>query len=102
VNRALVARFCVLGSGLLRGHNPTIARFRAEVSGPELRKFGLRVEPFWIVERLVWVSPPERGDLIRPHRARRLAECPHRRQARTVRDSADPAVRHVDLVDRHR
>jgi hypothetical protein len=41
-NRALVARFCVSGSELVRRHIPTIARFRAEVSGPEFPQFGPR------------------------------------------------------------
>jgi hypothetical protein len=36
-----MARFCVLGSDLVRGHEPTIARFRAEVSGGELAKSGV-------------------------------------------------------------
>src|SRR4051812_9497462 len=38
----LVARFCVLGSELLRAHKPTIARFREEVSGLEFPQFGPR------------------------------------------------------------
>ena len=33
MNRAPVARFCVLESELFRAHVPTIARFLAEVSG---------------------------------------------------------------------
>ena len=52
VNRALTARFCVLGSGLVRGHIPTIARFLAEVSSREFRQFGTNSLQFPVVRRL--------------------------------------------------
>jgi hypothetical protein len=51
-NRAVVARFCVSGSELLRRHIPTIARFRAEVSSLELPESGLRGELISNVKQL--------------------------------------------------
>jgi hypothetical protein len=57
-----VARFCVLGSGLLRGNNPTIARFRAEVSSSELQQFGASNLQFAVVKRFARVSAEHRGD----------------------------------------
>lgn len=56
VNRALVARFCVLGSELLRADRPTFAPFRAEVSGRECGEFGAKSLQFTLVERLAWIS----------------------------------------------
>ena len=74
LNRAQWARFCVLGSELLRGHEPTIARFPAEVSGRELREFGARALQFAVVKRLAAVSAPGRGD-VRLSRHRRITFC---------------------------
>jgi hypothetical protein len=62
VNRALVARFCVLGTELALGHELTIARFRAEASSPELPKSGAHNLQSAIVKRLAGVSVPESED----------------------------------------
>jgi hypothetical protein len=51
-----MARFCVLGSELLCGHIPTIARFEAEVSNSGFRQFGGQNLQFAIVKRLARVS----------------------------------------------
>jgi len=55
----LVARFCVLGSELVRGHRPTIARFRSEVSSREFREFGAQRLHFALLARLAAVSMPQ-------------------------------------------
>ena len=92
VNRAEQARFCVLGSELVRRHEPTFARFRAEVSGPKLSKFGAHNLRFSTLRRLARVSAP--AIEIRSAFPRTASRCRAGSSAdRTLRSPPEPAFR---------